>query len=53
MTGRKRKNGAVAMENGPDIREAWVDNPLTTWAQFLHEVENDTPHAGRIPCGRP
>lgn len=44
----RAKVKAATIEAGPDIRETWVDNPLTTWAQFLHEVATDTPHAGRI-----
>lgn len=35
------------VESGPDIQEAWVDAPLTTWAQYLHEVESGSPRAGR------
>jgi hypothetical protein len=45
MKGRKMK--AAVIETGPDIREAWVDAPLASWAQFLHEMERGVPHAGR------
>lgn len=37
---------AVAKEPSP-IQETWVDSPLTTWAQFLHELDSGVPHAGR------
>lgn len=43
--GRKMK--AAVIEDGPDIREAWVDAPLASWSQFLHELEAGEPHAGR------
>lgn len=34
-------------EVGPDIRGVWVDAPLKTWAQTLHELEAGIPQAGR------
>lgn len=37
----------AATETGPDIRETWVDAPLTTWAQYIHELESGSPRAGR------
>ncbi len=43
--GRKMK--AAVIEAGPDIREAWVDAPQTSWAQYLHELNAGIPHAGR------
>lgn len=30
-----------------DIREERVDSPLLTWAQFLHELEQGKPNAGK------
>lgn len=47
MTGRKRKNGAVAMEIGPDIQEQLVPAPLQTWAGFLHQLDTNAPNPGR------
>ena len=44
--GRAKMKAAV-IETGPDIREAWVDAPLTSWSQFLHELDAGVPHAGR------
>ncbi len=36
------------MTDDPILDERYVDNPLTTWAQFLHEMEHGKPDAGRI-----
>lgn len=30
-----------------DIQDARVDSPLLTWAQFLHELEQGRPYAGK------
>lgn len=35
------------IETGPDIQEAWVQAPLKTWAQFVHELDAGSPTAGR------
>ncbi|RYY67731.1 MAG: hypothetical protein EOO12_00295 [Chitinophagaceae bacterium] len=34
-------------DDGRMLVETWVDNPLTTWAQFVHEIATDAPHPGR------
>lgn len=44
--GRAKMKSAV-IETGPDIRETWVDAPLASWSQFLHELDAGIPHAGR------
>lgn len=38
---------AQVNEDGPDIQEAWVDSPQTSWAQYLYELETGSPRAGR------
>ena len=38
---------AQVIETGPDIREAWVDSPQTSWAQYLYELDTGLPQAGR------
>ena len=45
--GRHTKMKAEAIETGPDIREVWVEGPLVSWSQFIHELETGMPHAGR------
>jgi hypothetical protein len=43
----RHKQAQAVIETGPDIRETWVDSPQTSWAQYLHELDSGTPHAGR------
>jgi hypothetical protein len=42
-----KKQATAVIETGPDIQEAWVDSPQTSWAQYLYELEQGTPYAGR------
>lgn len=42
--GRAKMNQAV---RDTDIREVWIDAPLKTWAQILHEMDEGVPQAGR------
>ena len=42
--GRAKMNQAVVDD---DIREVWIDAPLKTWAQILHEMDEGVPQAGR------
>jgi hypothetical protein len=42
--GRHRMQAAV--KDNP-IQEMWIDSPLTTYAQLLHEIETGVPHPGR------
>jgi len=37
----------AAVKEPSPIQETWVDSPLTTYAQFLHELDTGVPHAGR------
>lgn len=43
----KLKTKERQTEIGPDIRGVWVEAPLKTWAQTLHELEAGIPQAGR------
>lgn len=43
----KPKTKERQTEIGPDIRGVWVEAPLKTWAQTLHELEAGIPQAGR------
>lgn len=36
------------MDSGDIIEERKVDNPTTSWAQFLHELDTKPAHAGKI-----
>lgn len=38
---------STAIKERPVIQEQWVDSPLTSWSQFLHDLERGIPHAGR------
>lgn len=43
----RAKMTASVIEAGPDIRDTWVDAPLSSWSQFIYELESGIPHAGR------
>lgn len=45
--GKAAKTKALPIESGPDIRGAWVDAPLKTYSQYLHELDTGVPQAGR------
>lgn len=37
----------VAVKADEVVREVWVDSPLTSWSQFLHELEEGIDNPGR------
>jgi len=45
--GRHSKIKAAPIETGPDLRDVWVEAPLKTWAQYMHELDSGLPQAGR------
>lgn len=43
----KLKTKERQTETGPDLQDVWVEAPLKTWAQYMHELDSGLPQAGR------